>query len=275
MLKAIQIQHGSRMERVLALTREAGFEFVSIGFGSSNVFHHDGWEEEILRIKELVEHLGLKCALTHLPYHNLTVNSDVVNKEMDEAIKRAIKATAMLGADRTAHHTRTYYPSVGVADNIRSKKDNISSIKELIPVAREAGVILGLENLPFFEKYPLYPHDADNLLELFYELDDPILGICWDFGHGLMSGNDQVDALRRIGKNLKLTHVHDNFKNDDQHLIPGIGVTDWGELMEVLREIEYDGPMMLELAYPDDSTLGAFLKHSYAAISRLEELMDK
>ena len=45
--------------------------------------------------------------------------------------------------------------------------------------------------------------------------------------------------------------------------------------MEVLREIEYDGPMMLELAYPDDSTLGAFLKHSYAAISRLEELMGK
>lgn len=273
MLKAIQIQHDSRMERALALTRDAGFEFVSIGFGSSNVFHHDGWEEEILRIKGLLDALGLKCALTHLPYHNLTVNSDVINKEMDEAIKRAIRATAMLGADRTALHTRTYYPSVGAADNIKSKRDNISLIKELIPVAREAGVILGLENLPFFEKYPLYPHNVDDLLDLYNELNDPSLGICWDFGHGLMSGNDQADALRRIGKNLKLTHIHDNFKNDDQHLIPGIGVTDWKALMPILREIGYDGPMMLELVYPDDSTLGAFLKHSYASILRLEELM--
>ena len=273
MLKAIQIQHDSRMERALTLAKRAGFEYVSIGFGSSSVFHNDGWESEILRIRALLADIGLKCALTHLPYHNLTVNSDVTDKAMDEAIKRAIRATSMLGADRTAHHTRTYYPSVGVADNIKSKADNISLIRELIPVAREVGVILGLENLPFFEKYPLYPHTPDDLMELFCELDDPNLGICWDFGHGLMSGNDQSTALRRIGKNLKLTHIHDNFKNDDQHLIPGIGVTDWGELMPILREIGYDGPMMLELVYPDDSTLEAFMKHSYASISRLEELM--
>ena len=275
MIKAIQIQHDKRIEPTLTLTKEAGFEYVSIGFGSSSVFHENGWELEILRIKKLLDDIGLKCALTHLPYHNLTINSDVMDSVMDEAIKRAIKATAMLGADRTVLHTRTYYLDKGLADNTKSKKDNLLAIRDLIPTAREAGIILAIENLPNFKNYPLYPHDHEALLDLFYELDDQTLGICWDFGHGLMSGNNQVEALTKIGKNLKATHIHDNFKDDDQHLIPGIGVMDWKCLMPILRKIGYDGPLMLELDYPNDSTLGAFLKHSYASISRLEELMNE
>ena len=89
-----------------------------------------------------------------------------------------------------------------------------------------------------------------------------------------MNGTDHVDALKRIGKNLAVTHIHDNFGNDDQHLVPGIGVTDWGKLMRVLSEIGYNGPLMLEVVYPKDSTLASFLKYCYASISRLEALME-
>ena len=89
MVKAIQIQHDERMENTLALAKKAGYEYVSIGFGSSLTFHSDGWKKEIDRIKSLLNSLGLKCALTHLPYHNLTLNSNVVDEVMDEAIKTA------------------------------------------------------------------------------------------------------------------------------------------------------------------------------------------
>ena len=273
MIKAIQIQHDNRLKKALTLAKKAGYEYVSIGFGSSTLFHSDGWEKEIEEIKRLLDTLGLKCTLTHLPYHDLTLNSNVVDEVMDEAIKRAIISTAMLGADRTVHHTRTFYLGPGAADNARSKADNITAIRKLIPTAKNAGVILALENLPKFKKYPLYPNNQDELLDLFYELDDPNLGICWDFGHGLMSDNDQAQALLKIGKNLKVTHIHDNFKNDDLHLIPGIGVTDWKALMPILKNIGYDGPLMLELVYPDDSTLESFLKYSYASVERLEALM--
>ena len=273
MVKAIQIQHDERLENALTLARKAGYEYVSIGFGSSLTFHSDSWKKEINRIKNLLDSLGLKCALTHLPYHNLTLNSNVVDEVTDEAIKRAITATAMLGADRTVHHTRTFFLGDGLADNARSKSDNITAIKKLIPTAKDAGVILAIENLPNFKKYPLYPNNPSELLELFFELDDPTLGICWDFGHGLMSGNDQIDALLSIEKNLKVTHIHDNFKDDDRHLIPGIGVNDWKVLMPILKKIGYNGPLMLELVYPDDATLESFLKYSYASIERLEALM--
>ena len=274
LIKAIQIQHDGQMEDALRLVKEAGFEHVSIGFGSSRVFHGDGWEDEMLRIRAILDGLGLRCALTHLPYHNLTVSSEISDFEMDEAIKRAIRATAILGADRTVMHTRTNYPAKATVDKAQSLKDNISLIKSLLPTAREAGIILAIENLPKFERYPLYPHTTEDLLELFCEINDPMLGICWDFGHGLMTDLDQEESLRKIGKNLKATHIHDNFKNDDQHLIPGIGICNWKSVMPILKEIGYEGPFMLELVYPDDSTLSAFLKHSFASIERLQDLME-
>ena len=271
MIKALQIQHNSTIQKILRLAKEAGFLQVSIGFGSSTLFHNDGWETEIERLKKILDELGLKCALTHLPYHNLTVNSDVEDERMDEAIRRCIRATAMLGADRAAMHTRTYYLGAGETDNRKSKSDNINLIKRFIPTARDAKVIIGIENLPKFEKYPLYPHTAEDLLDLFTELNDPSLGICWDFGHGLMTGIDQEKALRAIGKNLIITHVHDNFKNDDQHLIPGIGVMNWKSLMPVLSEIGYDGPLMLEIVYEDTPSLPTYFKLAY---ERLCELCD-
>lgn len=274
MIKALQIQHNSTIEKILRLAKEAGFEQVSIGFGSSDLFHNEGWETEVEKIKGTLDKLGLKCALTHLPYHNLTVNSDVPNERMDEAIRRCIIATAMLGADRTAMHTRTYYLGDGLADAEKSKSDNLALIKRFIPTAREAKVIIGIENLPKFKKYPLYPHTTEDLLDLFEELDDPAFGICWDFGHALMTGLDQEKALRKIGKNLKLTHIHDNFVNDDQHLIPGFGVTNWKKLMPILSEIGYDGPLMLEIVYEDTPSLGTYFKLAYERLCELCDMMN-
>jgi sugar phosphate isomerase/epimerase len=89
-----------------------------------------------------------------------------------------------------------------------------------------------------------------------------------------MTDLDQEESLRKIGKNLKATHIHDNFKNDDQHLIPGIGICNWKSVMPILKEIGYEGPLMLELVYPDDSTLSAVFKHRFASIERLQALME-
>ena len=46
----IQIQHDEYMEYIMRCAHEAGFREVSMGFGSSKVFHSDGWEAEIERI---------------------------------------------------------------------------------------------------------------------------------------------------------------------------------------------------------------------------------
>ena len=59
MIKAIQIQHDSSMERMLECTAKAGFKYVSLGFGSTKAFHQDNWQEVAPYIKSKLEENGL------------------------------------------------------------------------------------------------------------------------------------------------------------------------------------------------------------------------
>ena len=63
----------------------------------------------------------------------------------------------------------------------------------------------------------LYSEDERKVLRKSHENPDLMkdvykrqVGICWDTGHGALSGQDQGEAIRKIGKRLKAMHVNDN-----------------------------------------------------------------
>lgn len=273
--KAIQIQHDEDWENSLIAAQKAGFRHVSMGFGSSKVFHADGWEAEIARIKARLDALGLLCVQTHMPYYDLRISSEIKDAAMEKALLRSIKAAALLGARFCACHPRSAFDhdfSVRLA-----LKDNTEAIRTLLPTAEENGVIIALENLPIFPwntKWRFYPWNAEDLCTLADNLDSKQIGICWDFGHGFLTGLDQVRALRTVGSRLVCTHIHNNFENDDHHLPPFIGKMDFAPLMPVLREIGYQGPLTLEVNYQNDSTKPAFFAYNYECLLGLERMMD-
>ncbi len=59
MIKAIQMQHDGALEHALQSASKAGFEYVSMGFGSSKHFHEDYFETKLDRIKSLLSKYGL------------------------------------------------------------------------------------------------------------------------------------------------------------------------------------------------------------------------
>ena len=170
--KAIQIQHDEDWENSLIAAQKAGFRHVSMGFGSSKVFHADGWEAEIARIKARLDALGLLCVQTHMPYYDLRISSEIKDAAMEKALLRSIKATALLGARFCACHPRSAFDhdfSVRLA-----LKDNTEAIRTLLPTAEENGVIIALENLPIFPwntKWRFYPWNAEDLCTLADNLD--------------------------------------------------------------------------------------------------------
>ena len=131
-------------------------------------------------------------------------------------------------------------------------------------------------------KFTLDGGEYEELCELCDELKCDKIGICWDFGHAHTAAVNQEAALRYIGDRLKITHVHDNYRNGDHHLLPLLGgdveiwnSIDWIKLMPVLNEIEYNGPLTLETHYPLVSLLKSFVKMSYECLSQLIELSQK
>lgn len=274
MIKAIQIQYDESMEELFEYASKAGFKYVSLGFGSSKEFHKDNWKEIVNKIKNWLEKSNLVCVQTHLPYYDLRISSEILDDNMELGIKNCIRASAMLGAKVCVYHPRS-----AVSKNYSAKvalDDNKKVILGYNEVAKEVGIGLALENLPIFPDIHymrFYTSDPADLCELVDSFKDENISICWDFGHAHLTKIDHVQALRDVGKRLSCTHIHNNTQLDDDHYPPSMGTMKWNELMPVLNEIGYEGPLTLEVIYPKDTTTESYISHCYSCAEYLEGLM--
>lgn len=273
MIKAIQIQHDGSMERMFESVAKAGFRYVSLGFGSTKAFHNDDWESVAPYINQKLKENGLACVQTHLPYYDLKLSSEILVDEMEEAIKRCIRCSAELGAKVCVYHPRSsvthdYSAKASLEDNVKV----ISGYNEL---AKKAGIGIALENLPIFpdiQHMRFYTYDYEDLCELVDALDENVT-VCWDFGHAHLTKFDHSQGLRYVGKRLSCTHIHNNNRWDDDHNVPSVGSINWQELMPVLNEIGYEGPLTLEVTYKNDPTLESYTQHCYSCVEYLESLI--
>ncbi len=273
MKKAIQLQEHDA-EIMMKYAAETGYKYISLGFGSSKIFHENDWENRIEKFCLLMKKYNLECVQTHLPYYDLRISSEIIDEKTETAIHRCIKATSMLGAGWTAMHLRSSFDH-----NFSEKRayyDNMKCLEKYMKTAADAHVGIGLENLPIFPSAPqwrFYSSHYEDICGIADEFANNNIGICWDFGHAHLTRLDQVQALEYVGDRLKITHIHDNFQNNDDHLIPTIGNTDWKRIMPVLNEISYKGPLTLEINYNIDSTTESFINYSFSAVKFLDEII--
>src|SRR6266508_3071422 len=91
----------------------------------------------------------------------------------------------------------------------------------------------------------------------------PLLKLCWDVGHALYGGIDPVDVVRRHPERIAYLHVKDvdgavleTLRQEQAGFETGIrrrvftelgrGLLDVRALLQALREIGYDGWLMVE-----------------------------
>ena len=91
--------------------------------------------------------------------------------------------------------------------------------------------------------------DIDTINALMDRLDPDVFGICLDTGHlNLTEDTDQRNFILKAGKRLRALHIADNEGRSDQHMMPfGKGNVDFAEIVEALREINYEGLFNLEI----------------------------
>lgn len=90
--------------------------------------------------------------------------------------------------------------------------------------------------------------DADFIIRLVDAIGRPDVGINCDTGHAfLYETQDVAGLIRRFGKRLFTTHLQDNFRENDDHQMPGLGYIDWYAVVRAIRETGYAGPLMMEM----------------------------
>lgn len=273
MKKAVQIQHDERLEYSLKCAKNAGFEYISMGFGSSKCFHNSDWEKEIIRVDKLLKENSLECIQTHLPYYDLRISAEILDEDMDTAMLRCIEAGRMLGADWNVYHART-----AVNDNYSPRKSMEYAKIAVSPLAEMANKCksgLAIENLPIWPTWAqgrFFTADYEDLCELHDYFKSEFVSVCWDFGHANLLGNDQEKALSCVGSRIKCTHVHNNYGNDDHHALPSQGKINWEEVIKALKNTGYDGALTLEINYEDKSFLESFFRHALDCLKYLENI---
>ena len=121
---------------------------------------------------------------------------------------------------------------------------NKKMLTALAPVAREHGVTVCLENMPF-PKWSAFSY-VKNIKKLLTEIGDEHINACLDTGHFNAEKGDIYDAITLLGDDLAALHIHDDRNGQDRHLLPFQGDIDWDGFIRGLKDIGYKGVISLE-----------------------------
>jgi sugar phosphate isomerase/epimerase len=160
-----------------------------------------------------------------------------------EANIRCIEACAKLGIDCVVIHT-------GYDEGLTKEEcfaRNKEFFDELIPTAEKCGVYILIENFNKMCIPGLYWIDnATDLAALCDLIGSPWVKCCYDIGHANLQDMPQKEELKILGHRVHALHVQDNCGDDDFHLAPFLGTTNYDDVMTGLIEIGFKGYFTFE-----------------------------
>lgn len=162
-------------------------------------------------------------------------------------------------------HPESVKPVRRLGDGEARREMCRQSLAELVPLAREGGLRMALENMRWRADNPnrtgMY---TDELMEIIDGLDEQVLGICFDIGHAYISeGADCYDAFRRNARRIIHVHLDDNHGIEDEHLEPGQGDIDLPRFYRVAKLCNYAGMVQLEVEVPENGDELGFFRRNY------------
>ena len=127
------------------------------------------------------------------------------------------------------------------ADRKRQERNwCLDNLREVGEIARQCGVIIGLEPLNRFETDMV--NTVEQALSLVKEAKHPSIQISLDTFHNNIEEKNIAASIRAIGKDL-LCHVQGN---ESDRGTPGTGNVDWSGIKAALTDIGYDGAVVIE-----------------------------
>lgn len=194
--------------------------------------------------------LGLeRTAVTVRTAEDNPVNPDAaVRAKGVEATRKALDCCAAMGA---THLVGPYHSALGEFTGQGPTQDEwkwgIESMQRVAEHAGNVNVMLGVECLNRFECYLLNTH-ADSA-RFAKQVDHPNCRVMYDTFHANIEEKNIPDAIRACADMLCHVHISENDRST-----PGAGNVRWEDNWNTLKEVGYDGWLMIEafgLALPE------------------------
>jgi len=212
---------------------------------------------ELLKLKKRLDQKGIIVKAIHMPMNGVDISHPQEYERIKSVreIEKAILMAYHLRADLVVVH-----PGAIVNNSDDRKKRiylSVESLKEIMDFSRNWNIRIALENTP-----PGRIGDKLEEIQLILEIiSSKALGICLDTGHYLLN-NPEIEQgklnLYKILINWQTIlfhiHLHDNDGMHDLHLLPQEGIFPWTSFISFLREINYQGTLIIEPKEKDDLT---------------------
>lgn len=198
---------------------------------------------------------------------NFTDPNPDERKKAIEKEAQMIRITKLLGGDKAVCRVLTgqRYPDVSREQGLEWVKE---CIEELIPVAREHNIILGLENhyKDGFWKYPEFAQKMDVFLDVLNSIEErEYFGVQYDPSNAIVAGDDPIELLEKVADRVVSMHASDRYLTDGvtiedlkqsdgtlgyspslKHGVTGKGLNDYDKIFQILRGVNYDGWISIE-----------------------------
>jgi sugar phosphate isomerase/epimerase len=144
----------------------------------------------------------------------------------------------------------------------------VACIDELLPVARQYDVVLGLENhyKDGFWKYPEFAQKQDVFLELLAAIPErKHFGVQYDPSNAIVAGDDPIALLEAVADRVVSMHASDRYlapgatleglrqsdgtlgySPDLKHGVTGEGLNDYEAIFRILKAHRYNGWISIE-----------------------------
>lgn len=236
------------LEKCIEKCSKAGFRVLDMNFchvsGKGEQLTWEDWKTWIDNLAEYAARFDVEFSQSHNITNNMCDRNAGGRIWLEELTSRVFKCSSRLGVKWVVIHAGTFCErGYSVKE---SKRINVEYIRAYAKIAQKLNTGIAVENLYDFDGRQ-YTAAVEELIDLVDSVNEPNVGICWDFGHANLTRENQCESLRQIGKRLKATHVADNNGLDDEHLAPFYGNINWKPIMETLSEIGYEGDFTYEI----------------------------
>ena len=238
------------IEKSVQMLIDVGFPCIDISMFNMQDFPFvDGYKEIAYKIRAMADSKGVVFNQAHAPFCG-----DIVNytKNLVPKFPRSMEVCRILGVKCIVVHPLQVIPYYNHEEEMFEK--NMEFYSQLVPLAKEYGVKIGIENM--WQRHLVTNRICDDVCEppaelcrYFDTLNERFPGVftvCLDIGHVALCGREPEDAIYTLGSRIGALHVHDVDYIDDLHTLPGVGKLKWDRICKALADIDYRGEFTLE-----------------------------
>jgi D-psicose/D-tagatose/L-ribulose 3-epimerase len=204
---------------------------------------------EIKRVRERLKDAGLECCVcSFIPADRDIACSDAEMRHRGvEYMKSLVATTAALGGSILCGPLYAELFRARHLPPTQRRQEwewSVAGLKEVATAAESEGVTIALEYLNRFETDLI--NLAEQAVRLVKDIGSSAIGVHLDTFHMSIEEKDQGKAIRTTGKYLKHFHACENDRGT-----PGSGQVRWNAVRDALRDIGYDGYVVIEGFNPD------------------------